>query len=376
MKDNLQKNWPIALALIVLLLAVIKFANDRGYFQHVKTGAQTETAQTIEDYCNNPTNAAKDLGKESCFSKQFRQLAKDQGPKNAFSVLHELQSIDPSTRGCHLIAHGIGWGTFEHDPKAWQNDIQTIEPSCNYGAPHGIIEAYLETQPDHTLTKTVIPTLCGPTPRADCNHIIGHLILVETRADVPKALDLCDVFDQNPTQLDHCYTGVFMEYQTALNLIEHGFAPQSWLNWPARVPELEKMCRSYTDRKAKDCWKEIVHAALVKFNNDPKTIFDFCSTAQVSDGAKECRRHAIGIMAAGKQFDLPNLKSMCDLAQPDDSGFKSDCYVQLAASTLSTVPDEQDRVKQFCESLDSSYQSICLSQITSYNNYSRSSGND
>jgi hypothetical protein len=182
---------------------------------------------------------------------------------------------------------------------------------------------------------------------------------------------MCEVFKEDRTQLFHCQTGVYMEYQTALNLIDHGLAPESWLNWPSRVDELEKVCREAVSA-AVACWKEIVHAALVKFHNDPKTIFDFCSSAQVVEGSKECRRHAIGIMAAAKRFDLEPLKPMCSLPQKSDPSFESDCYVQLVASMLSTLPSEKERAKVFCESLAVEFRTGCLNQIQ----YQHASPND
>jgi hypothetical protein len=297
------------------------------------------------------------------------------GPQQAFVVLHSLQSLDSFAVGCHLIAHGIGWGTFEHDPTTWQQDIRTIDPSCNYGAPHGIIEAYLASQPDHTLNKKVLPQFCGETPRADCNHIIGHLTLVETRGDISKALNLCDAFQGNSTQLDFCYTGVFMEEETALNLVDHGFADQSWLDWASRLPTLTKMCLTYKDEAGLACWTELVHVIAVKYNNNPKQVFDYCSQNPVSAAAMRCKRHGIGMIAAAHNFDIASIKSMCDLSQHNDPNFKSDCYVQLAASDLSTIPQDKDKVQVFCTSLEAQYQQACLNQV-SYDRFVKDSSTD
>lgn len=154
-----------------------------------------------------------------------------------------------------------------------------------------------------------------------------------------------------------------MEYQTALNLVAHDLVPKSWLNWPPRLGELEKLCRSYKGKFAEGCWEEIVHVALVKFNNDPKMIFDFCSTAQVPNGAKKCKRHSIGIIGASRNFDLSNLKAICSIPQKNNPSFEMECYPALVASALSTIPSMVPQSVSFCNSLDNEFKPSCFSMI-------------
>ncbi|MEO8065955.1 MAG: hypothetical protein ABI643_03860 [Candidatus Doudnabacteria bacterium] len=380
-KHFVKTNWVIILAVIILIAGGFKFIYDQNIYgsglshDPRDTNSQAATAAKINQYCSDPVNIAKDLGKESCYAKQFKQLAAQVGPKESFAVLRTLQTIDRSAVGCHLISHGIGWGTFDHDPNSWQQDIRSIDPSCNYGGPHGIIEAYLASQPDHSLTKDKLPQFCGTEPRADCNHIIGHLTLVETRGNISQALALCDAFKGNPTQLDFCYTGVFMEDETALNLVEHGFADKSWLNWPARLPELTKMCLTYKAEAGEACWTELVHVIASTYKNDPKRVFDYCSRNPIQASAARCKRHGIGIMAAGHNFDIASMRKMCDLKQANDINFKSDCYVQLVSSNLSTIPGDKQKAQTFCESLESQYQRACLNQV-SYDHYIQDIGAD
>ena len=353
------KKYKFALILVATIAVVGFFAHN---FSLVDPG---KLAQELRSFCNDPDKLSKNQTKEQCYYQQFEKVAKKNGHEYAFETLGLLQKLDTDAQGCHLIAHGIGTGTYEHNSSDWQGLINNINSGCSYGAMHGILEKYIESLPDKKLTKEIMPNLCGPDPRADCNHIIGHLALVETKGDVEEALPLCNVFEDKK-QKEFCLTGVFMEYQTALNLIEHGYAPRLWLNWPARVPELEKMCRAQTGENAIACWKEIVHAALVKFHDDPKKIFDFCNSAQVAEGATECKYHAIGIMVVGKRFDFDNLKTMCSIPQKE-ANFKGECYVRLASSTLSTLPDEKDKVAAFCRGLDEKYQSGCLYQVFGVN---------
>lgn len=330
-------------------------------------GIQKESKSDIAARIKSKCTSGPIGGKETCYSKEFEGLASKQGPKFSFDVLHLLQGIDPKAKGCHLISHGIGEGSYRRDPKNWQGLIENMPMECNYGSIHGVIQGYIGSLPDKTLTKEIIPSICGQNPRADCNHIVGHLILVETDTDVSKALDFCEVFS-DVGQRDFCQTGVFMEYSTALNLINHGLVPKSWLNWPARLDEIEKLCRSYDREKAINCWTEIVHVALVKFNNDPNLIFNLCDKAPLAEATKRCKRHSLGVMAASRQFDLANLKYICHIPQKNDSNFEDECYGDFVSSTLSTIPTMISEVVSFCRSLDKKFESSCLSVIDNFRN--------
>ncbi len=356
---------PKLLKSFLFLFVILLLVGGRSLFSSVfnKNNSSEDilnTAAIIKDYC--AENAAASKGKENCYSEELKKLAEKSGPEHSFAVLDNLQVMDPSAIGCHLISHGIGWGSYKRDPNNWRGLVQNMRTTCNYGAVHGVIESYINSLPEKSLKREVVPTICGENPRADCNHIVGHLLLVETETSVDKALDLCQVFTATP-QRQFCISGVFMEYQTALNLVAHDLVPKSWLNWPPRLEGLEKMCRSYSGEFAEGCWEEIVHVALVKFNNDPYKIFDLCSSAQVPNGAKRCKRHSLGIMGASQNFDLEKLKYICKIPQKDDPNFESECYPNLVSSALSTIPTKVLEATAFCNSLEQEFKASCLYMI-------------
>lgn len=365
MIEKIKTSYP---SILFILLVVVVFVVYKDSIFKPKTkkiiNPNLTVAQQIKDSCEQDLETYST--KENCFANKFREMAEENGPEYSFDVLRNLQEIDRDAIGCHSISHGIGTGSYKRDPDSWRTLIQTLPTVCSYGAPHGVIEGYVASLPNHSLSKEVIPTICGEVPRADCNHIVGHLILVETEADLDKALDLCDLF-KDVTQTNHCISGVFMEYQTAINLIDHRLVPESWQNWPARVDDLEKVCRSYNGARAEGCWEEIVHAALAKFNNDPKKIFDFCSSAQVPEGSKRCKRHSIGIIGASVNFDLFKMKLMCSIPQKDDPDFERDCYTASVSSALSTIPSALPQAVSFCSSLKNEFKQDCFSMIGAMN---------
>lgn len=321
----------------------------------------SKRAEDVKIACTGPNLQNRQISKETCYYQEFIKIGEEKGSEYAFEILADLQAIDSDAQGCHLMAHGIGTGSYRNDPDNWQELIRNISSACSYGGPHGVIEEYFQDS-GQKMTKEFIPQICGSQPRADCNHIVGHLILVETEADIDKGIDLCGAFTDD-YQRQFCLTGIFMEYQTAQNLITHGYAPTSWRNWPARVPELEKVCRSYDGENAVACWKEISHAVIAKLRGDPQKVFDFCNSAQIVEGALECKHHSIGIMAASHRFDLENLKSMCLIPQKNEPDFEGQCYLQLVSSTLSTIPDGKDKVESFCRGLSDKYRNDCLNRF-------------
>jgi hypothetical protein len=359
---------------VVIALGILIFGVPLLFDEPEKENAKVLPSETPQTSAQRIYASCKSSGgDEDCYSKEFTPLAEERGPNYAFETLFVLQQKDPAATGCHLIAHGIGLGTYLHDPSNWQKSIQNINPACSYGAIHGVLENYVATLPGGKLPKDLVPDICGDNPRADCNHIVGHLILVEAEADVDRGLDICDIFKNNPGQLEHCYTGIFMEFQTALNLIEHGLAPESWRNWPARVDELEKMCLEYESDKAVACWKEIVHAAAVKYKNNAAQVFALCDSAPIDKASYQCKTHSVGIMAAVYNFDYARSRSICEAKQKDPV-FVKDCYVMLASSTLSTIntPQTRQATREFCISLMEEYKDPCLGMLSYFEQGSQS----
>ncbi len=359
-KESLKSAFQIIFTIFIVFL-LLNTSNSN--FKKTNLSVSKEVNQSTDvvyKYCLSPENAPR--GKESCYSKEFRILAEENGPFFSFDVLHNLQKVEPEAVGCHLMAHAIGKGSYNRDPKNWRTLIQNMDSSCSYGAIHGVLEAYIGSLPERSLKRDIIPTICGESPRADCNHIIGHMLLVETDADVNKALNLCEVF-KDVQQNSFCISGVFMEYQTAVNLVQHELVPESWMNWPARLPALEKLCRSFSGKYAAGCWEEIVHVAVATFDGDAKKVFDFCNTAQVEDGVKRCKRHSLGIIGASKNFDLDKLKYICSLQEDIDPNFKTECYPALVSSSLSTIPSALPEAISFCNSLEDDYKQSCFIMV-------------
>jgi hypothetical protein len=299
--------------------------------------------------------------KEYCYATYFRNLTTATDWHHAFDVLHALQKLDVSANGCHLIAHGISRAETEKDPAKWREIMNEAPQECSYGAAHGALEIHAATFPDGKLPLSEVRTVCDNPDTHNCTHILGHLLLVMTDRDIPASLKMCDSLPHDDNGKFECLTGVFMEEITAVNLVEHGLAEKSALNWPARFPELKKLCASETGANSVACWKEITHVAAVSLRG-PQEVFDFCATAPGPREKEECVNHAIGILGGSMNFDFNRTRAICD-AKVADPGFKENCYRQIIYSTVSTIPAAVPQAERFCRSLAPEYRDSCASAI-------------
>lgn len=300
--------------------------------------------------------------KETCYAKAFENLTQATNRDHAFAVLRELQEVDPEARGCHFIAHSISITETMKDPSQWRELMNTAPPDCSYGAAHGALEVYASTFPDGKLPKAEVPNLCNNPDTNNCTHILGHLLLILNENDIPESVRDCASLPHHALGKFECLTGVFMERITAFNLEIHGLADKEALNWSARVPELEALCREQSGVPSVACWKEIVHAVLVKVRNDPQKLVDFCEGAPHETETRECIDHALGIIASSYNFELGKMGPICDV-RVATSDYKDRCYAHLVSSTLSTVPQEIPSAVDFCASLETQYQPSCFTMI-------------
>jgi len=306
--------------------------------------------------------------REYCYSSEFKKISAQYGSTYAFEKLEELKKIDTTAQGCHWIAHGIGTGEYLKNPNSWRQSLTKISQTCNYGAQHGIVEEYVETLPEGKITKENIISVCGETPINDCNHIVGHIVLVSFSGDIDQALNICKVFIDT-LQNHYCNQGVFMENITALNLIDHKIVTEKYLDWSARLDEMEQMCKKYSDPIAMACWEEITHASVIKYFQEPNKIFLLCGGAPSSDGRNKCKTHAIGILTASYGYNLNEISKLCQIPQILDPDFENQCYADIVGSTLSTVPEKLSQTIDFCDNLaNHNFASKCFTMIYTVSN--------
>lgn len=348
----------------LILVALFSFL-----FKHSATKQSMPSRLSPENSAEKASEACSNYSvgtilRNTCYARQMEQITVENGRTFAEKTLSSLQSIDESAKGCHFISHGIGWGSYKKDPTNWKQAIQESSPLCAYGEQMGIIERYVQAMPDGKFTKEFVPEICGDHPRASCNHMVGHMVLLQTKNDIPKAIDYCHSL-KTGAQQSLCFAGMFMERVISTNLVEHEIVPKSWANWPARIFDNEKLCRSYEGELANTCWRVLGHAAYYHFNKEPKAIFAFCNSAKSQRASQECKLYAVNEFIGSNGFSFQMVKNICSLDRKHDQQFESLCYNRMAFLKINALGREKtgDTVA-FCSHLGSQFQASCFQSIS------------
>jgi len=143
-----------------------------------------------------------------------------------------LKVVQEQSPKCHGEGHDLGKVIF-----AKLNDLgsalRTCKDGCYSGCMHGVfMEVFkLEEDGDHhspdenekhvqSLVETIkdrIPEICYQSSvtqmykEGDCSHAVGHAVMFVLDYDIPRVLEHCRLFDQEPLKY-YCATGSFMEY--------------------------------------------------------------------------------------------------------------------------------------------------------------------
>ncbi|MEX2028138.1 MAG: hypothetical protein WD988_01395 [Candidatus Curtissbacteria bacterium] len=295
---------------------------------------------------------------QNCYIKEFLNLSKTYGTDFSKKVLSGIQDIDPTTNNCHTIAHSIARAAVEKNPETWQELLAAEDPNyCSGGFFHGVIEARTGFDGGFKLNGPEAEALCkegnNPYKEGSCKHILGHLILVEERGEIDRAIKICD--EIKPPHEDECYGGVFMENMVRENLKEHGLSPQ--YNWDMEYSlRNEALCEKQLGKAAKGCWGQMGHLYAVIYSDDPQKVFDQCSGAPQQTFTDNCYRLAVSKIAV--TADQPKLDVACNVYK-DDGAYRQ-CVSYVLSSLTTTSSKFKPKATNFCHALSISYQNTCL----------------
>ena len=126
----------------------------------------------------------------------------------------------PSRRDCHPIAHKIGAGGLLHFKGDVGKAFADGSATCGSGYYHGLLQWKLAgVRADQV--AGVASTVCkDPNIEANafiyyqCNHGLGHGLMLYTGLDLPQALDYCHKLQTEDDSV-MCSGGVFMENQSS-----------------------------------------------------------------------------------------------------------------------------------------------------------------
>lgn len=144
------------------------------------------------------------------------EIMRQRGTSEALAQLEALAAQDERVYAeGHALVHTMGRLSFAH-----YGDVAEAFGQCretfSAGCYHGVLEGYLaslpriEPQAVAGLCGTAVPPGSPPLLKFQCVHGVGHGLVANFDADLPRALGFCDALD-NDWGRSSCYGGAFME---------------------------------------------------------------------------------------------------------------------------------------------------------------------
>ena len=163
-----------------------------------------------------------DCGQDAaCFEQAFGNLAYEEGPGAALDKLAEIQGSNPVVAGgCHPIAHKIGAGGLLHFEGDVGKAFADGNGTCGSGYYHGLLQWKLAGVRADQVAGVASSVCNDPEIKENafiyyqCDHGLGHGLMLYTAYDLPKALDYCHKLNTEFDQVS-CSGGVFMENQSS-----------------------------------------------------------------------------------------------------------------------------------------------------------------
>ena len=342
---------PVAIFVVVLLLAALFFWSKYDYGQH---DDYEKYVKTVMEAC------AGKAWKPSCYDTEIPKLLGKISMEAAFEVTRMIQKKDPAYLYCHVLAHNIASRETAKDPSHWMDVIPRCPMTmCNNGCPHG---ALMERFKSESLTSEQVNSVlsdlanaCEPRgswhpleiERSMCYHGLGHLAMYITDADINKAADVCEdigVKSDGRNYIQTCTEGVYMSIYQPLEpedfALVKGITPKK--------EELKSFCSKYVGQRRDICWREGWPLYREELTADPKKLVTFCGQESNEIEQKKCYGTALNFLTV--QFvmdrgDNVGMEAYCN-GLPRD--LKRLCFANVARRLVQIDPQLSKKALGFC----------------------------
>jgi mono/diheme cytochrome c family protein len=341
----------------------------------VSTAAGTGRAGKVSFEPND--QKVEDCTDTTCYEQAFGNLAYNDGPKKALEELDKLSSTNGTVAAdCHPIAHKIGAGGllyFKGDVgKAFADGSAT----CGSGYYHGLLQWKLAgVRADQV--AGIASTVCkDPNIEANafiyyqCNHGLGHGLMLYTGLDLPKALDYCHKL-QTENDSIMCSGGVFMENQSSSFGFHSKWLSTKNLLFPCNSKYVKRQDKLYCYllvtshilpyvhgswkktadwcRKSDPGWVNICFQSMGRdvsgtAVHNPQQMKSYCAEAGRAKDEKECIYGAIRDVMNNNTQD-PNGKAFCEVV---DAKFRNYCFWGMG-TILGTQHNDEAGKRTACE---------------------------
>ena len=295
-------------------------------------------------------------GNFECLEQAFGNLTYNEGPKPALALLATKTTTDTAVAGdCHRIAHRMGSAALSRFKDKVAPAFIAGSPVCASGYYHGIIERAFLGQPTSRLA-VVARQLCTDSQITDqrfllyqCDHGLGHGLMIYTGYDLPVSLKTCDGLTDEFDQVS-CSGGVFMENFNSSYGVTSKYLRKNDPIYP---------CNATAERHKVQCY------GLVTANLLRTTGYDQRKTA---DGCRRSEPDWIGVCFESFGRDVSGIagksaakaRASCALAGKNEG----DCLYGVAREIVNSDAG-YERGARFCEQVPKRHRSRCFSGVGS-----------
>lgn len=253
------------------------------------TTTQSEDSKAL-DACAQ-MGQAQYLAQKDCYSAYFIERGDKVGTSAALEELvkfHQEKEGSSFRPHCHEVLHD-----FAKD-RAAKDGVESLlgeyRITCTGGFAHGILVSYtdkvgwgsieknLTTFCKDLTTKVVDAMMAKGKPRPsetgwlewNCNHMLGHVVYENTRADMNAGAQLCTKFAEGTTERRNCGAGFFMEHFLDVTRGQNGWT------MPKDKSQIFKSCEGITGSIKEVCYAESGIAVSVAANYNYSEAFALC----------------------------------------------------------------------------------------------------
>jgi mono/diheme cytochrome c family protein len=295
-----------------------------------------------------------DCGQDAaCYEQAFGNLAYEDGPKAALDRLEQLSATNPVVQGdCHPIAHKIGAGGLLHYEGEVGPAFVAGSGTCGSGYYHGLLQWKLAGVKADQVGSVARTACSDPQIKANafnyyqCDHGLGHGLMLYTGYDLPEALDFCH---QLQTEFDQvaCSGGVFMENQSSSFGLRTKWLKTTNLLYPCNSKLVQRRDKLY-------CYLLVTSHILPNVNGDWKKTADWCRKSE-RGWVQYCFQSYGRDVAGNAGRDPEGMKSLCAQA---GSGEKECIYGAVRDVMNNNAQDPNG--KAFCEIVKAKFRGYCF----------------
>ena len=288
-----------------------------------------------------------------CFEQAFGNLAYDEGPKAALEKLAELSATNPLVQGhCHPIAHKIGAGGLLHFESDVGKAFVDGNGTCGSGYYHGLLQWKLAGVKAEDVAAVAATACEDPEIKANafnyyqCDHGLGHGLMLYTSLDLPKALDYCHQLNTEFNAVS-CSGGVFMENQSSSFGLKTKWLSNTKLLYPCNTKLVQRQDKLY-------CYLLVTSHILPNVGGDWVKTADWCRKSEPA-WIETCFE-SYGRDVSGSAVQNPDrIRELCKSA---GSGERSCLYG--AARDIINNNSQDLGAKRLCETVKSKFRGHCF----------------